>query len=164
MSLEIERRFLVIGQGWRKAPSALYRQGYLHAEAGCTVRVRLIEAPEGARARLTIKGASSPDGLVREEFEYAIPPEDALSLLALARCGMVEKRRHVLEVDGLQWEVDEFLGENSGLILAEIELGSPEQPFSRPDWLGEEVTADSRYSNAWLAVSPFTLWPTTQQT
>ena len=158
MSLEIERRFLVTGQGWRNAPSALYRQAYLHAEPGCTVRVRLIEAPEGARARLTVKGASSPGGMVREEFEYAIPPEDARSLLALARGGMVEKRRHVLEVDGMQWEVDEFLGENSGLILAEIELSGPDQPFSRPDWLGDEVTGDARYSNARLAVCPYTRW------
>ncbi len=157
MSREIERRFLVTGDGWRGAPSTVLAQAYLHAEPGCTIRVRLAEGIE-TRAWLTVKGPASAGGTTRDEFEYAIPPADARALFALATAGKVEKRRHVLECGRSRWEVDEFFGDNAGLVLAEIELEDPDQAFDRPDWLGPEVTHDPRYTNARLAACPFSAW------
>jgi adenylate cyclase len=154
MGIEIERKFLVTGEGWRQPASRQTRfsQGYLSRDPARTVRVRLA----GERAFLTIKGATR--GATRAEFEYEVPPADAQQLLALCDGPVVEKIRHLCDFDGMTWEVDEFLGANAGLLVAEIELQSEDQGFSRPAWLGEEVTGDARYVNANLAVAPYTGW------
>jgi len=154
VGVEIERKFLVTGDGWRQPPERQTRfsQGYLSSDAARTVRVRLA----GERAFLTIKGATQ--GATRAEFEYAIPPADALALLKMCDGPVVEKVRHLCEYAGMTWEVDEFLGANAGLVVAEIELEAEDQPFARPGWLSEEVTGDARYVNANLAVHPFTSW------
>ncbi|NCT83952.1 MAG: CYTH domain-containing protein [Comamonadaceae bacterium] len=154
MGIEIERKFLVAGDGWRQPPErqTRYCQGYLSRDPARTVRVRLA----GDHAFLTIKGATT--GATRAEFEYEIPTADAQALLALCDDPVVEKIRHLCVVDGMTWEVDEFLGTNAGLVVAEIELQAEDQPFTRPAWLGAEVTGDARYVNANLAVRPFTRW------
>lgn len=154
MGIEIERKFLVAGDGWRTQASGATRfsQGYLSRDPARTVRVRIA----GEQAFLTIKGATT--GATRAEFEYAVPLADAQQLLALADGPVVEKVRHLCVVDGMTWEVDEFLSANAGLVVAEIELQSEDQPFTRPAWLGAEVTGDARYVNANLAVRPFTHW------
>ncbi|MFN3860213.1 MAG: CYTH domain-containing protein [Roseateles sp.] len=154
MGIEIERKFLVAGDGWRaQAGSATrFSQGYLSRDPARTVRVRVA----GQQGFLTIKGATS--GAARAEFEYAIPLADAQQLLALSDGPVVDKIRHLCVVDGMTWEVDEFLGANAGLVVAEIELQSEDQPFTRPAWLGAEVTGDARYVNANLAVHPYTSW------
>lgn len=154
MGIEIERKFLVCGEGWRQPPERQTRfsQGYLSRDPARTVRVRLA----GDKAFLTIKGATR--GASRAEFEYEIPVADGQALLALCEGPVVEKIRHLCEHAGMTWEVDEFLGANAGLRVAEIELQSEDQPFELPAWLGEEVTADARYVNANLAVRPFTSW------
>ena len=155
MGIEIERKFLVASEGWRREPGGVTRfsQGYLSRDPARTVRVRIA----GDEAFLTIKGATT--GATRAEFEYAIPVAEAQQLLALSDGPAVEKLRHLRVVDGLTWEVDEFLGANAGLVVAEIELAREDQPFTRPDWLGAEVTGDARYVNANLAVKPYALWP-----
>ncbi|MDX1694575.1 MAG: CYTH domain-containing protein [Ketobacteraceae bacterium] len=159
MAVEIERKFLVNASKWQEFRDAqqlegvMFRQGYL-AEGESTVRVRL----EGDKGRLTIKGKTR--GLSRLEFEYPIPAEDAEQLLD-ALCGkpLIEKHRYVYRSPaGDTWEVDEFHGENRGLIVAEIELPSESASFERPDWLAEEVSHDDRYFNVNLAKHPFTRW------
>lgn len=154
MGIEIERKFLVGGDGWRQPPERQTRfsQGYLSRDPARTVRVRLA----GEHAFLTIKGATQ--GATRAEFEYEIPPADARQLLAMSDGPVVDKVRHLCEHEGMTWEVDEFLGANAGLVVAEIELQSEGQAFARPAWLGEEVTGDARYVNANLAVKPFSAW------
>ncbi|MGQ3050646.1 MAG: CYTH domain-containing protein [Roseateles sp.] len=154
MGIEIERKFLVTGDGWRGQASMQTRfsQGYLSREPARTVRVRIA----GDAAFLTIKGATQ--GATRAEFEYGIPLADAGQLLALCDGPVVEKIRHLCPHEGMTWEVDEFLGANAGLVVAEIELVAEGQVFARPGWLGAEVTGDARYVNANLAVNPFTHW------
>lgn len=154
MGIEIERKFLVANDSWRAQAQQATRfcQGYLSRDPVRTVRVRIA----GDEALLTIKGATT--GATRAEFEYPVPVDDARQLLGLCDGPVVEKVRHLCEVDGMTWEVDEFLGANAGLVVAEIELASESQPFSRPAWLGAEVTGDGRYVNANLAVRPFTTW------
>lgn len=154
MGVEIERKFLVAGEGWRQMATTrtCFSQGYLSRDPARTVRVRVA----GDAAFLTIKGATR--GATRAEFEYAIPPADARQLLAMSDGPVVEKVRHLCPHAGMTWEVDEFLGANAGLIVAEIELQFESQSFDRPSWLGEEVTGDARYVNANLAVRPFTSW------
>ena len=154
MGIEIERKFLVRGDAWRQPASAQTRfcQGYLSRDPARTVRVRIA----GEQAFLTIKGATT--GASRAEFEYGIPLADARQLLAISDGPVVEKIRHLCPHEGMTWEVDEFLGANAGLVVAEIELQSEGQAFGRPAWLGEEVTGDARYVNANLAVHPFTRW------
>ena len=154
MGIEIERKFLVIGDGWRQPAQAQTRfsQGYLSRVPSRTVRVRIA----GDRAFLTIKGATQ--GATRAEFEYEIPVSDAQQLLAMCDGPVVKKIRHLCVHEGMTWEVDEFLGANAGLVVAEIELQSEDQTFAHPAWLGAEVTGDARYVNANLAVSPFTSW------
>jgi len=151
---EIERKFLVVDDAWKTGLSGLLcRQGYLAADERVTVRVRLI----GDKGYLTIKGKSK--GAARDEFEYSIPAEDARVMLeTLVTCGIVEKIRYSLDVHGMRWEVDEFLGANAGLVLAEVELEHEEQEVALPDWAGEEVTGDVRYYNSRLARQPFSLW------
>jgi adenylate cyclase len=152
MATEIERKFLVKGTSWRQSNSVRLSQGYLNRDKQRTVRVRIA----GAKAFLTVK--SVRQGVTRGEFEYEIPVADAEQMLKLSDGPIVEKNRHVIERDGLKWEVDEFLGENAGLVMAEIELTSEDQPFSRPAWLGREVTHDNRYYNSNLAAHPYQQW------
>jgi CYTH domain-containing protein len=156
MKQEIERKFLVIGDGWRKAAGAglTCRQGYVTSEPeSATVRVRLL----GGRGFLTIKGATQ--GISRPELEYEIPADDAEYMIQNL-CGerRVEKRRYTLKIGRAVWEIDEFSGQNAGMILAEIELESENQSFEKPEWLGEEVSYDHRYTNVALARRPLARW------
>lgn len=156
MGIEIERKFLVVGRAWEDLPGTRFRQGYLSAEPGRTVRVRVA----GEKAFLTIKG--EPRGeqkLSRLEFEYAIPVQDAHTMLDdLAQGIVIDKLRRVIAVDGSTWELDEFFGENAGLVVAEVELGSEDATFARPAWLGAEVSVDPRFANSRLATAPFASW------
>jgi adenylate cyclase len=152
MGKEIERKFLIKGSAWRRAGAMRLRQGYLSTAKGRTVRVRTA----GDKACLTIKGMAV--GATRLEFEYEIPYEDAKELLNLCEMPLIEKDRHRVEEGGVVWEIDEFHGENRGLIIAEVELESEDQPFSKPDWVGEEVTGDRRYFNSNLIKKPYTKW------
>lgn len=152
MATEIERKFLVCNDHWRTQHGVRYSQGYLNRDRERTVRVRIA----GDRGFLTIKGRSV--GASRAEFEYEIPLADAQEMLALCDGPLVEKVRHLVPHAGMTWEVDEFLGDNAGLVVAELELNSEDQPFERPDWLGEEVTSDPRYFNSTLATQPFSRW------
>ncbi|OIO70670.1 MAG: adenylate cyclase [Zetaproteobacteria bacterium CG1_02_53_45] len=154
MGTEIERKFL-LSQTSRRPPGEgiLYRQGYLSVDPERSARVRIA----GDQAWLTIKGKS--EGMTRREFEYPIPLHDAKDLLDhLCLKPLIEKKRYHIDVEGTCWEVDEFLGENSGLILAEVELEYPEQSIVLPDWIGEEVTGDPRYYNAALVNTPYASW------
>ena len=155
MGIEIERKFLVRNDDWRAlALGQRYRQGYIAASLDCTVRVRIA----GDQGYLTIKGATT--GISRAEYEYGIPLEDAAQLLdTLCQPPLIEKTRYrIPAASGLVWEVDEFAGENQGLIVAEIELSDPEQAVELPDWIGEEVSDDPRYLNSNLAKQPFCTW------
>ena len=147
MGTEIERKFLVRTDAWRNAPVSrriAIRQGYLVAGEGASVRIRLADG----EATLTIKGER--DGRTREEFEYAVPAADAEGLLALCPLPPIEKTRHEISHGGKLWEVDEFSGPLTGLVMAELELDSADEFFELPDWLGEEVTHDRRYRNSSL--------------
>jgi CYTH domain-containing protein len=154
MPKEIERKFLVTDDSWKKlAPGVPYRQGYLCVEKERTVRVR--EA--GARGYLTIKGAAQ--GLSRSEYEYEIPVAEAREMLAeLCLKPLIEKQRHRIPFQGMTWEVDEFLGDNQGLVVAEIELDDPQQRVALPPWVGREVTGDHRYANSSLGRYPYKDW------
>ncbi|OYQ39471.1 adenylate cyclase [Rhodoferax sp. TH121] len=154
MAVEIERKFLVMGQPWLQVPGVVFRQGYLNRDKARTVRVRVA----GAVAYLTIKGVSV--GATRAEFEYPIPLADAEALLALCEGPLIEKTRHVLTHAGTVWELDVFAGDNAGLVVAEVELLSEDQAFVRPGWLGAEVTQDARYFNSSLAAHPYCRWST----
>ena len=154
MGIEIERKFLLRGDAWRAlGQPVLLRQGYLSSVAERVVRVRI----EGNLAMLTIKGRSV--GAARGEWEYPIPLADAGQFLErLCEQPVIEKYRRRIVFDGMTWEVDEFLGANAGLVLAEIELEAEDQAFSTPDWIGAEVTDDARYYNANLIRHPFSNW------
>ena len=154
MSVEIERKFLVRGSGWKTLGQGVaIRQGYLSTNPDRVVRVRI----ENDSATLTIKGRST--GFTRGEWEYAIPLADADQLLNdLCERPLIEKTRTRIVHEGMVWEVDEFFGDNLGLIVAEIELESEEQSFSKPNWIAEEVTDDARYYNANLLRHPFSVW------
>ncbi len=153
MGIEIERKFLVAGDAWRAAPGRHYAQGYLNRDKRRTVRVRIVEH----EAWLTIKGENA--GATRAEFEYPIPVADARQLLALADGPQVRKIRRVVHHAGHAWEIDEFQGDNAGLVVAEIELHAEDEAFERPAWLGAEVTHDPRYFNSSLAAAPYRTWP-----
>ncbi len=153
MGCEIERKFLVRSDAWREgAPGLPYRQAYLCREPGRTVRVRIA----GENGFLTVKGR--PDGLARAEFEYPIPVADAMELLELCDGGRIDKIRYRRPYEGLVWEIDEFVGANAGLVVAEIELPTVDHPFAQPEWVGEEVSGDLRYANSQLARHPFSCW------
>lgn len=152
MAVEIERKFLVIGQPWLQVPGVVFRQGYLNRDKARTVRVRVA----GDAAFLTIKGVSV--GATRAEFEYPIPLADAEALLTLCEGPLIEKTRHVLTHAGMAWELDVFAGDNAGLVVAEVELQSEDLVFAHPDWLGEEVTQEARYFNSNLARHPYRQW------
>lgn len=152
MGIEIERKFLVRGTAWRQADPQPLQQGYLSLDPHRTVRVRRA----GKLAWLTVKGIAH--GISRAEFEYPIPAADADALLALCDGVLIEKNRHIVHHAGMRWEVDEFLGANAGLVVAELELTGEDQTFAQPPWLGPEVSADPRYANANLARRPFRQW------
>ena len=154
MGIEIERKFLLTGSQWKElAPGTPYRQGYLNSTKERTVRVRTI-ADKGF---LTIKGVSV--GATRVEYEYEIPHKDADALLnELCEKPLIEKNRYKIAHHGFTWEVDEFFGENDGLVVAEIELESEDQSFDKPEWVGEEVTGDPRYYNSSLIKEPYAQW------
>jgi adenylate cyclase len=155
MKKEIERKFLVTDDAWRTAGGASLpcEQGYICSGHGMTVRVRRM----GEKGFLTLKGPT--EGISRTELEYEIPVDEAEHLLKNF-CGgrVVSKVRTILDADGALWEIDEFTGENRGLIVAEIELESEDQLVDKPAWLGAEVSHDSRYRNAALATQPFIQW------
>ncbi|MDX2231382.1 MAG: CYTH domain-containing protein [Leptolyngbyaceae cyanobacterium bins.349] len=154
MGTEIERKFLVRGDEWRSLGQGVtYAQGYLASEPGRVVRVRIA----GEQGFLTIKGATA--GISRAEYEYEIPVTDAQALLeTLCDRPFIQKTRYKIHANGLLWEVDEFAGENQGLILAEVELQDPEQAIGLPPWIGEEVSHDPRYYNANLVKFPYCHW------
>ena len=154
MGTEIERKYLVTGDAWRAlAPGTHYRQGYLNSDKERTVRIR----STGDKAYITIKGLTV--GASRPEYEYEIPVADADAMLdGLAERPLIEKRRYKIPHGGVTIEVDEFLGENAGLVVAEVELQSEDQRFDKPAWFGEEVTGDPRYYNANLVRHPYSTW------
>jgi CYTH domain-containing protein len=154
MGEEIERKFLVIGDGWREAAQGTpYRQGFLSTAPERTVRVRAA----GSKGTITIKGKSV--GARRPEFEYEIPLADAQRMLdTLCKRPLIEKIRYTLALGRHTWEIDVFEGDNAGLVVAEIELGSEDEAFDEPEWLGDEVTDDPRYFNSNLVENPFRAW------
>lgn len=153
MPIEIERKFLVTSDAWRQGAVGIdYCQGYLSRNPDATVRVRT----EGNEARITIKGRSS--GISRLEFEYPIPYQEALELQQLCITPLVKKTRYKIFHEGMTWEVDEFHGENEGLVVAEVELSHPEKNIPLPPWAGQEVSQDPRYCNSNLAIHPFKTW------
>ncbi len=155
MAIEIEHKFLLANDDWRKhvSHSVKYRQGYLSSQATSSIRVRISDE----HAWLNIKTATI--GTHRHEYEYEIPISDANEILDNL-CGkpLIEKTRHFVTNDGNLWEIDEFEGESQGLIVAEIELDETGQSFSKPSWLGMEVTGDLRYYNNNLAIHPYSEW------
>ena len=158
MAMEIERKFLVNGDDYRRQAYASDRikQGYICSGHGRTVRVRL----RGDRGYLTIKGPSLDGGLSRYEFEKEISPEEAEQLFRLCEPGVIDKTRYLVKSpDGHHtFEVDEFYGDNEGLIMAEVELDSADEPFEKPDFIGVEVTGDRRYYNSQLRKNPYKNW------
>ncbi|MDY2624636.1 MAG: CYTH domain-containing protein [Alloprevotella sp.] len=155
MGLEIERKFLVKGDYKTQATSSTrIKQGYICSERGRTVRVRLRDT----KAYLTIKGPSRDNGLSRYEFEKEITFDEALSLFALCEPGIVDKVRWLVPVGNHTFEVDEFFGDNAGLVVAEVELSRADEFFIKPDFIGKEVTGDRRYYNSQLRKNPFKNW------
>ncbi len=154
MGREIERKFLVTGDEFKRlARGVRYRQGYLNSAKERTVRVRTI----GDKGFLTIKGVTV--GATRAEYEYEIPAREADEMLTnLCEKPLVEKNRYKIPAGGLTWEIDEFFGDNEGLVVAEVELASEDQTFDKPAWVGAEVTGDPRYFNSNLVKNPFKTW------
>ena len=154
MAIEIERKFLVIGDGWKQGVSRVrhLKQAYMTNNDKLSIRVRV----DDTAATLTIKTASA--GRQRVEYEYAIPVTDAEYLMRQRDGSLIAKTRHIVPVGELAWEVDVFEGENAGLVVAEIELDRVDRPFEQPAWIGDEVTNDRRYYNADLARLPFKQW------
>ena len=155
MAIEIERKFLVKGDFSKQvSKSERIMQGYICSQPGRTVRIRI----RGEEGFLTIKGASDENGLSRYEFEQKIPPADAEELLKLCEPGIINKTRYLVKAGEHTFEVDEFHGENEGLIMAEIELKTENENFIKPAWLDKEVIGDDRYYNAMLTKYPYTKW------
>ncbi len=154
MGIEIERKFLIKDDAWRAlAKGTQYRQGYLNSTKERTVRVRTIND----KGFLTIKGIST--GATRAEYEYEIPHAETVAMLdELCEKPLIEKNRYKIAFEGLIWEIDEFFGENQGLIVAEVELESEDQQFEKPEWVGDEVTGDPKYFNSNLILNPFAKW------
>ena len=156
MNIETERKFLVQDDRFKAqaVESHHIRQGYIAHDDGRTVRVRLWDE----QGVLTIKGPSMDGGVSRYEWEKELSRQEAEDLFLLCKPGMVDQTRWIVPAGVRKFEVDEFHGDNEGLVMAEIELGSPDEPFERPSWLGKEVTGDRRYYNAYLARNPFKTW------
>jgi len=156
MGTEIEHKFLLRDERWRQQTtrSVRMRQGYLTSDERCSVRVRVA----GDQGFLNVKSGTL--GIQRSEYEYPIPLAEAEEILdTLCAKPVLEKTRHYVPVGEHCWEVDEFAGANAGLIVAEVELSRPDEPFERPDWAGEDVSGDPRYYNSRLARQPYTTWP-----
>ena len=153
---EIERKFLVKDGRYKELAfaSSRIRQGYICSGHGRTVRVRIRDT----HGYLTIKGPSTNGGLSRYEFEKEITLDEAEHLMALCEPGLIDKTRYLVKSGAHTFEVDEFYGENEGLVIAEVELGSEDEPYEKPDFIGEEVTGDKRYYNSHLRVNPYSLW------
>ena len=154
MSTEIERKFLTQSSEWKSCGiRKFYRQGYLSINKNRTIRIRVVED----KGFMTIK--SAPIGFTRNEFQYQIPFDDAIEIInSLCEKPIIEKYRTSIKINEVTWEVDEFLGDNAGLIIAEIELNDEKQKVALPDWIGEEITNDYRYSNSNLVKHPFKDW------
>jgi adenylate cyclase len=154
--IEIERKFLVKSEEFKAISFAKNEisQGYLNSNPERTVRVRI----KGNQGYLTIKGKGNETGLSRLEWEVEIPFDEAKMLLNLCESGVISKMRYEVKFGNHVYEVDEFFGENEGLVLAEIELKSEEEAFEKPDWLGEEVTNNEKYYNSYLSKNPFKNW------
>jgi adenylate cyclase len=154
--IEIERKFLVQSEEFKSISFAKNEisQGYLNSDSERTVRVRI----KGNQGYLTIKGKGNETGMSRLEWEMEIPVDEAKMLLNLCESGVISKMRYEVKFGNHVYEVDEFFGENKGLILAEIELQSEEEVFEKPDWLGEEVTNNDKYYNSYLSKNPFKNW------
>jgi adenylate cyclase len=154
MATEIERKFLITGDAWRGlAQGVAYRQGYLSTVKERVVRVRTV----GERGYITVKGITVHAS--RLEYEYEIPAQDANEMLdGLCERPLIEKVRYKVPSGGLTWEVDEFQGDNKGLVVAEVELSDPDRSFDLPEWVGEEVTGDPRYFNSNLIAHPYSTW------
>ena len=154
--LEIERKFLVKNDDYKRQAYSSSRicQGYICSGHGRTVRVRI----RGDRGYLTIKGPSNVDGISRYEFEKEITLEEAQELMKLCEPGLIDKTRYLVKSGNHTFEVDEFYGENEGLVMAEVELRSEDEPFEKPDFIGQEVTGDRRYYNGHLRTYPYKLW------
>ncbi|MHB8790397.1 MAG: CYTH domain-containing protein [Desulfobulbaceae bacterium] len=154
MGVEIERKFLVAGTAWQENATAIRCcQGYLCPGSGVTVRVRTMDE----QGWLTVKGRG--EGLVRREYEYPIPVAEAREMLVeICVKPLIVKDRYRIEHAGLVWEVDVFAGENSGLVIAEVELTHPDQAISLPGWVGREVSGDPRYFNGALVTNPYSRW------
>ncbi|HQZ31423.1 MAG TPA: CYTH domain-containing protein [Arenimonas sp.] len=166
MAIEIERKFRVVGEGWRPhvVKSVRMAQGYINdmaalreARQNASVRVRIA----GDQAFLNLK--SRELGRSRQEFDYPVPVADAEALLRLCVGGLIDKVRHYIPQDGLTWEVDEFSGDNAGLVVAELELPAVDTAFARPGWLGREVTEEQRFYNLALAERPYSRWSAVEQ-
>jgi len=154
MAMEIERKFLVTSDAWRKniIRDFTIAQGYLASEKACSIRVRIFND----KANINIKSGSP--AISRKEYEYAIALSDAQELMPLCRGPLIEKHRFIVDECGEHWEVDVFSGENQGLVVAELELQHEEQTFQRPPWLGKDVSDDKRYYNVCLVENPFKNW------
>ena len=157
--MEIERKFLVRGDDYKRNAYASDRikQGYIASGHGRTVRVRL----RGGRGYLTIKGPSLDGGLSRYEFEKEITADEAEQLFHLCEPGIIDKTRYLVKCGNHTFEVDEFYGDNEGLVMAEVELQAPDEAFERPPFLGPEVTGDRRFYNSHLRQYPFSVWGST---
>jgi CYTH domain-containing protein len=155
MGLEIERKFLVTGEFRDKAYAHSHiRQGYISSSGGRTVRVRIRDD----KGYITIKGPSDQAGLARYEFETEIPRSDAEDLMRICEPGIIDKTRYLVRSGEHIFEVDEFYGDNEGLVMAEVELGSEDEPFEKPSFIGREVTGDRRFYNSHLRRNPYCLW------
>ena len=156
MALEIERKFLVLDDSYKHEAFSKSRiqQGYICSERGRTVRIRIRED----HAYVTIKGPSVDGGLARSEFEYEIPLADAEQLMALCEPGIIDKVRWLVKSGDHTFEVDEFFGDNEGLVMAEVELSLPDEQPIMPHFIGKEVTGDRRYYNSQLRRNPYRLW------
>lgn len=155
MAIEIERKFLLLNDNWRTEvfKSINYRQGYLNSDASSSVRIRVSDET----AKINIKSATI--GSQRSEYEYDIPAVDAHEMLsALCHQPLVEKTRHLVKIGKHTWEIDEYKGDNQGLIVAEIELSAVDEVFEKPEWVGLDVTEDIRYYNNQLSKHPFSKW------
>lgn len=157
MAQEIERKFLVLDDSFKHEAfsKSHIQQGYICSERGRTVRVRIRDE----RAYLTIKGPSENGGLSRYEFEYEIPLEDARQMMQFCEPGIIDKTRWLVKSGKHTFEVDEFFGDNEGLVVAEVELSYEDEPYKKPHFIGKEVTGDRRYYNSQLRLCPFQKWP-----
>lgn len=154
MANEIERKFLLANDDWRKlvTDSFVLKQGYLSTNPEATVRVRI----KREKAMLTVK--SKNIGIRRSEFEYEVPIDEAEEILQLCGDSPISKTRYIVNIESHTWEIDEFVGANKGLLVAEIELTQENETFEKPTWLGKEVSDDARYYNSNLVTNPYTKW------